>query len=175
MRSFRERFERSHPPACVRRGSSTPGGGGYAASSPHMSAQLAPGSRGQPRVVITARAGSPAGQQGIGTMLIRAGLVALTLAGLATTGLATSAQAQNNTAAGAVIGGATGALIGGAVTGRAGGAAVGAVLGGATGAILGAQSEQRAPQPSYFWGQDGRCYLQDPDGEVMRVSRSYCR
>ena len=54
-------------------------------------------------------------------------------------------------------------------------AKMGAVLGGATGAILGAQSEQRAPQPLYFWGQDGRCYLQDPDGEVMRVSRSYCR
>ncbi|MDQ0505473.1 glycine zipper domain-containing protein [Xanthobacter agilis] len=102
-------------------------------------------------------------------MLIRAGLVALTL-----TCLATTAQAQNNTAAGALIGGATGAIIGGAVTGRAGGAAVGAVLGGATGAILGAQSEQ-PPQPYYVWGQDGRCYLQNPNGAVTRVSRSNCQ
>jgi hypothetical protein len=51
---------------------------------------------------------------------------------------------------------------------------VGAVLGGATGAILGAQSEQR-PQPYYVWGQDGRCYLQNPNGAVTRVSRSNCQ
>lgn len=101
-------------------------------------------------------------------MLMRAGFVALTLAGLAT-----SAEAQSNAAAGALIGGATGALIGGAVTGRAGGAAVGAVLGGATGAIIGAQSER--PQPYYAWGRDGRCYVQYPDGGVVRVSRGYCQ
>lgn len=106
-------------------------------------------------------------------MLIRTGLVALTVAGTFA-GLALPAQAQNNTAAGALIGGATGAVIGGAVTGRAGGAAVGAVLGGATGAIIGAQSEQPRG-PSFFWGQDGRCYLQNPNGSVSRVSRSNCQ
>lgn len=100
-------------------------------------------------------------------MLVRSGIIAVALFSLAP-----AAQAQSNTAAGALIGGATGAIIGGAVTGRAGGAAAGAVIGGATGAIIGSQADR--PQPRYVWGRDGRCYLQQPSGEVVRVSRANC-
>ncbi|MFG1477896.1 glycine zipper domain-containing protein [Xanthobacter sp. V4C-4] len=104
-------------------------------------------------------------------MFIRAGLAALVTTCLALAGPA-PARAQSNAAAGALIGGATGALIGGAVTGRAGGVAAGALIGGTTGALIGAQSDR--PEAFYVWGRDGRCYLQNPDGEVVRVSRSHC-
>ncbi|MGR7996077.1 MULTISPECIES: glycine zipper domain-containing protein [unclassified Xanthobacter] len=100
-------------------------------------------------------------------MWIRSGILAAALLSLAP-----AAQAQNNTAAGALIGGATGAIIGGAVTGRAGGAAAGAVIGGATGAIIGSQADRQ--QPRYLWGRDGRCYLQQPNGDLIRVSRANC-
>jgi len=106
-------------------------------------------------------------------MFARTGFAAV--AALTLMGLVTPAEAQNNTAAGALIGGTAGALIGGAVTGRAGGVAAGALIGGTTGAIIGAQEDQRQRETFYFWGHDGRCYLQQPNGGVVRVSRGNCQ
>ncbi|GGF65338.1 hypothetical protein GCM10007301_26370 [Azorhizobium oxalatiphilum] len=94
-------------------------------------------------------------------------------AALCTMIAASAAQAQNNAVPGAVLGGITGAVIGGAVTGRAGGAAAGAVIGGATGAVIGSQTGQRPPA-YYFWS-GGRCHYRYPNGQVVRVSRSYCQ
>ncbi|MFS8037274.1 glycine zipper domain-containing protein [Xanthobacter sp. AM11] len=106
-------------------------------------------------------------------MTIRSGLVALALATSTVAGMAGVAQAQNNTAAGAIIGGTAGALIGGAATGTAGGVAAGAIIGGTTGAIIGSQNDRN--QAYYFWANDGRCYLHQNNGNVVRVSRSNCR
>ncbi len=97
---------------------------------------------------------------------------ALSLAGALVAGSAVTASAQNNTVGGALIGGTAGALIGGAVTGSAGGAAAGAIIGGTTGAIIGNQQDQR--RAYYFWGNNGRCYLRQTNGNVVKVSRGYC-
>lgn len=112
-------------------------------------------------------------------MLTRSNLVAVRLVSLASAMLAglvlmgpAPARAQGETAAGALIGGATGALIGGAVTGRAGGVAAGAIIGGTAGAVIGSQQERR--RAFYFWGNNGRCYLNQGNGNVVRVSRNNC-
>lgn len=91
---------------------------------------------------------------------------------VALTALPGPAAAQNNTAAGAVIGGTAGALIGGAVTGTGGGVAAGAIIGGTTGALIGSQQQNR--RTYFFWGNDGRCYLRQTNGAVVRVSRGNC-
>lgn len=105
-------------------------------------------------------------------MTFRSGLAALSLASALLAGSVVTAAAQNNTAAGAIIGGTAGALIGGAVTGSAGGVAAGAIIGGTSGAIIGAQSDRN--RAYYFWGNNGRCYLRQPNGAVVRVSRGNC-
>ncbi|MFG1345697.1 glycine zipper domain-containing protein [Xanthobacter autotrophicus DSM 431] len=105
-------------------------------------------------------------------MTIRSGLAAIALAAVAFAGTVATAEAQNNTVGGALIGGTAGALIGGAVTGNAGGVAAGALIGGTTGAIIGNQQDRR--RAYYFWGNNGRCYLRQTNGSVVRVSRGYC-
>ncbi|QRG07480.1 hypothetical protein EZH22_03505 [Xanthobacter dioxanivorans] len=105
-------------------------------------------------------------------MTIRSGLAALAFAGVALAGTLVPAQAQNNTAAGALIGGTAGALIGGAATGSAGGVAAGAIIGGTTGAIIGSQNDRR--RAYYFWGNNGRCFLRQSNGAVVRVNRGNC-
>lgn len=105
-------------------------------------------------------------------MTIRSGLAAFAFATVAFAGTMATAQAQSNTVGGALIGGTAGALIGGAVTGNAGGVAAGALIGGTTGAIIGNQQDHR--RTYYFWGNNGRCYLHQSNGAVVRVSRGYC-
>ncbi|CAA0089082.1 Uncharacterised protein [Starkeya nomas] len=97
---------------------------------------------------------------------------ALLAAGLALC-FAAPASARNDTARGALIGGATGAVIGGAVTGSGGGAAAGALIGAGTGAAVGANRSRRA-RSSYFW-RNGRCYVQQRNGRIVRVDRRHCR
>ncbi|MFG1278390.1 glycine zipper domain-containing protein [Xanthobacter autotrophicus] len=104
-------------------------------------------------------------------MTQRPGL-ALVLAAAAFVGAASPAFAQNSTVGGALIGGTAGALIGGAATGSAGGVAAGAIIGGTTGAIIGNQQDRN--RAYYFWGNDGRCYLRQSNGAVVRVSRGNC-
>ncbi len=79
--------------------------------------------------------------------------------------------AAQDPVAGGLLGGLLGAGIGAAVGGPRG-AVTGAVIGGVTGAVLGSQI---APgYAGYFWGNDGRCYYQYPNGQVARASRRYC-
>lgn len=104
-------------------------------------------------------------------MTIRSGL-ALALAIATFAGTVAPAAAQNSTVGGALIGGTAGALIGGAATGSAGGVAAGAIIGGTTGAIIGSQQDRN--RTYYFWGNDGRCYLRQSNGAVVRVSRGNC-
>ncbi|MFG1383656.1 glycine zipper domain-containing protein [Xanthobacter versatilis] len=104
-------------------------------------------------------------------MTIRSGL-ALALAMATFAGTVAPAAAQNSTVGGALIGGTAGALIGGAATGSAGGVAAGAIIGGTTGAIIGSQQDRN--RAYYFWGNDGRCYLRQSNGAVVRVSRGNC-
>jgi hypothetical protein len=79
--------------------------------------------------------------------------------------------AAQDPVAGALLGGLLGAGVGAAVGGRRG-AVTGAVIGGVTGAVLGSQI---APgYAGYFWGNDGRCYYQYPNGQVARAPRAYC-
>lgn len=99
-------------------------------------------------------------------------LAAALLAGAMLMADAAPARAQGETIGGALIGGTAGAIIGGAVTGRAGGAAAGALIGGTAGAVIGAQQERR--RAYYFWGNNGRCYLNQGNGEVVRVSKGNC-
>jgi hypothetical protein len=88
---------------------------------------------------------------------------------------------------GAIVGGLLGAGVGAAI-GRGPGAAIGAGVGAGVGAIAGSQA---APPPAYygppapvyyeggpgsvFWGNDGRCYYQYPNGSVRRIPRDNCR
>ncbi|MCG5234423.1 glycine zipper domain-containing protein [Xanthobacter oligotrophicus] len=106
-------------------------------------------------------------------MTIRSGL-ALALAVATFAGTVAPAAAQNSTVGGALIGGTAGALIGGAATGSAGGVAAGAIIGGTTGAIIGNQQDRNRNRAYYFWGNDGRCYLRQSNGAVVRVSRGNC-
>jgi hypothetical protein len=47
------------------------------------------------------------------------------------------------------------------------------VIGGTTGVILGAQAGPG--YAGYYWGGDGRCYYQYPNGQIVRAQRVYCR
>jgi hypothetical protein len=87
---------------------------------------------------------------------------------------------------GAIVGGLLGAGVGAAI-GRGPGAAIGAGVGAGVGAIAGSQAAP--PPPAYyggpapvyygpgtmFWGNDGRCYYQYPNGAVRRIPRDNCR
>ncbi|QFR32007.1 glycine zipper domain-containing protein [Ancylobacter sp. TS-1] len=106
-------------------------------------------------------------------MLARLSLVALVAAGAVLGSPVVPARA-NDTAAGAIIGGAAGALIGGAVSGSAGGAVAGAVVGGTAGAIIGNQSDKNKKKGSYYFWSGGKCFYHYPNGQVVKVSKSYC-
>ncbi|MCK0208783.1 glycine zipper domain-containing protein [Starkeya koreensis] len=106
-------------------------------------------------------------------MLARLSLAVLIAAGAAL-GTPVAPARANDTAAGALIGGATGALIGGAVSGTAGGAVAGAVVGGTAGAIIGNQSDKKKKKGSYYFWSGGKCFYRYPNGQVVKVSKSYC-
>ena len=80
--------------------------------------------------------------------------------------------AAQDPVAGGIIGGLLGAG-GGAAVGGPRGAVAGAVIGGTTGVILGAQAGPG--YAGYYWGGDGRCYYQYPNGQIVRAQRGYCR
>lgn len=123
-------------------------------------------------------------------MLIRAGLIALSLAGFLA-GLVPAAQAQNNSGAGSLMGGATGSRID--LQSNQSPPPANYVLGadkvppadyvpGADGAAP-ADAEPDpgstplpayAPQVFYMWGPDGQCYMQGEDWETVPVYRRYC-
>jgi hypothetical protein len=103
-------------------------------------------------------------------------------AALLLAGTVTETQAQDGGLVGGLLGAGAGAVIGGAATGRAGGAAAGAIIGGAAGAMIGAESDRQerrrhgryaSYEGAYFWSR-GKCYFEYPNGDVTRVSRSYC-
>ncbi|GLK72828.1 hypothetical protein KHC23_19165 [Ancylobacter dichloromethanicus] len=105
-------------------------------------------------------------------MRAHSSLATLAAAGVLLALAAVPARA-NDTAAGAIIGGAAGAIIGGAASGTAGGAVAGAVVGGTAGAIIGNQSDKKKKRSYYYWS-GGRCLYRYPNGQVVKVSKSYC-
>lgn len=123
-------------------------------------------------------------------MLIRTGLVSLTLAG-SLAGLVSAAQAQSNSGAGSLMDGPTSSRID--LRSNQSPAPADYVPGadkappadyvpGADGAapadykpVPGSQPlPAYAPQVFYMWGPDGQCYMQNADWEIVPVYRRYC-
>jgi hypothetical protein len=78
--------------------------------------------------------------------------------------------AAQNPLGGAIGGGIVGGVLGGAVGGSRG-AAIGAIVGATTGAAIAAQGTR---YPNGYYGYDGGCWLQRPDGRWVRVHPRYC-
>ena len=95
----------------------------------------------------------------------------LTAAGLLAVAVV-SAQpaAAQNPLGGAIGGGILGGVIGGAVGGGRG-AAIGAIIGATTGAAIASQGTR---YQNGYYGYQGGCWLQRPDGSWIRVHPRYC-